>query len=90
MEAGARAGQLVRAGRGKLHDVPAAVGRVPPAGNKPEYNHSVPAVLKNAIDSVWLSFGFRNKPVAAQGDNVSLCVGHNGNRTRMIRLTAPL
>jgi NAD(P)H-dependent FMN reductase len=33
----------------------------------PEYNHSVPAVLKNAIDSVWLSFGFRNKPVAAVG-----------------------
>jgi NAD(P)H-dependent FMN reductase len=30
----------------------------------PEYNHSVPAVLKNAIDSVWLSFAFRNKPVA--------------------------
>ncbi|GAA3597518.1 NAD(P)H-dependent oxidoreductase [Kineosporia mesophila] len=33
----------------------------------PEYNHSIPAVLKNAIDSVWLSFGFRNKPVAALG-----------------------
>lgn len=33
----------------------------------PEYNHSIPAVLKNAIDSVWLSFGFRNKPVAAVG-----------------------
>jgi NAD(P)H-dependent FMN reductase len=30
----------------------------------PEYNHSVPGGLKNAIDSVWLSFGFRNKPVA--------------------------
>jgi NAD(P)H-dependent FMN reductase len=27
----------------------------------PEYNHSVPAVLKNAIDSVFGSFGFRNK-----------------------------
>jgi NAD(P)H-dependent FMN reductase len=27
-----------------------------------EYNHSVPAVLKNAIDSVFLSFGFRHKP----------------------------
>ena len=37
----------------------------------PEYNHSVPAVLKNAIDTVWLSFGFRNKPVAA--------VGYSGN-----------
>ena len=30
----------------------------------PEYNHSVPGGLKNAIDSVWVSFGFRNKPVA--------------------------
>lgn len=33
----------------------------------PEYNHSIPAVLKNALDTVWLSFGFRNKPVAAVG-----------------------
>ena len=33
----------------------------------PEYNHSVPAALKNAIDSVWLSFGFRNKPIATIG-----------------------
>lgn len=33
----------------------------------PEYNHSVPGGLKNAIDNVWLSFGFRNKPVAAVG-----------------------
>ncbi len=30
----------------------------------PEYNHSVPGGLKNAIDSVWISFAFRNKPVA--------------------------
>jgi NAD(P)H-dependent FMN reductase len=30
----------------------------------PEYNHSVPAVLKNAIDSVFATFGFRNKPAA--------------------------
>jgi NAD(P)H-dependent FMN reductase len=29
----------------------------------PEYNHSVPAVLKNAIDSVFVSFAFRNKPI---------------------------
>ncbi len=28
----------------------------------PEYNHSVPAVLKNALDSVFASFAFRNKP----------------------------
>lgn len=33
----------------------------------PEYNHSVPGVLKNAIDSVFVSFGFRNKPIAAVG-----------------------
>lgn len=33
----------------------------------PEYNHSVPGALKNAIDSVWLSFGFRNKPVGTVG-----------------------
>jgi NAD(P)H-dependent FMN reductase len=30
----------------------------------PEYNHSVPGVLKNAIDSVFVSYGFRNKPAA--------------------------
>jgi NAD(P)H-dependent FMN reductase len=30
----------------------------------PEYNHSIPAVLKNAIDSVFFSFRFRRKPVA--------------------------
>jgi NAD(P)H-dependent FMN reductase len=38
----------------------------------PEYNHSIPAVLKNAIDTVWLSFGFRNKPVAAVGYSGSI------------------
>jgi NAD(P)H-dependent FMN reductase len=27
-----------------------------------EYNHSIPGVLKNAIDSVFVSFGFRHKP----------------------------
>jgi NAD(P)H-dependent FMN reductase len=31
----------------------------------PEYNRSIPAVLKNAIDSVFVSFAFRNKPVGA-------------------------
>jgi NAD(P)H-dependent FMN reductase len=30
----------------------------------PEYNHSVPAVLKNAIDTVFATFAFRNKPAA--------------------------
>ena len=33
----------------------------------PEYNHSVPGELKNAIDNVFLSFAFRNKPMAAIG-----------------------
>ena len=33
----------------------------------PEYNHSVPGVLKNAIDSVFVSFALRNKPIAAVG-----------------------
>jgi NAD(P)H-dependent FMN reductase len=32
-----------------------------------EYNHSVPGELKNAIDSVWVSFGFRNKPIGFVG-----------------------
>jgi NAD(P)H-dependent FMN reductase len=30
----------------------------------PEYNQSIPGVLKNAIDSVFFSFRFRQKPVA--------------------------
>jgi NAD(P)H-dependent FMN reductase len=30
----------------------------------PEYNHSVPAVLKNAMDSVFATFAFRNKPAS--------------------------
>jgi NAD(P)H-dependent FMN reductase len=33
----------------------------------PEYNHSVPGELKNAIDSVFISFAFRNKPMAMVG-----------------------
>lgn len=33
----------------------------------PEYNHSVPGVLKNAIDNVFLSFALRNKPLASIG-----------------------
>src|SRR4051812_15513989 len=31
----------------------------------PEYNHSIPAVLKNAIDTVFMSNGFRNKVAGA-------------------------
>jgi len=41
----------------------------------PEYNHSIPGVLKNAIDSVFVSFGFRNKPVAAVGYSVGIAAG---------------
>jgi NAD(P)H-dependent FMN reductase len=33
----------------------------------PEYNHSIPAILKNAIDTVFMSFAFRNKPAAFVG-----------------------
>jgi NAD(P)H-dependent FMN reductase len=33
----------------------------------PEYNHSIPGELKNAIDSVFVSFAFRNKPIAMVG-----------------------
>src|SRR5580698_4710936 len=33
----------------------------------PEYNHSVPGVLKNAIDSVFVSFALRNKPIGSVG-----------------------
>jgi len=36
----------------------------------PEYNHSVPAVLKNAIDSIFATFAFRTKP--------SACVAYSG------------
>jgi NAD(P)H-dependent FMN reductase len=33
----------------------------------PEYNHSIPAVLKNAIDSVFTTFAFRGKPAGYVG-----------------------
>ena len=33
----------------------------------PEYNHSIPGVLKNALDNVFVSFALRNKPIAAIG-----------------------
>jgi len=41
----------------------------------PEYNHSMPGVLKNAIDSVFFSFGFRHKPVAYAGYSVGVGAG---------------
>ena len=31
----------------------------------PEYQHSIPGVLKNAFDSVFASFALRNKPIGA-------------------------
>jgi NAD(P)H-dependent FMN reductase len=33
----------------------------------PEYNHGIPAVLKNAIDTVFATFAFRGKPAAYVG-----------------------
>jgi NAD(P)H-dependent FMN reductase len=41
----------------------------------PEYNHSIPAVLKNAIDSVFFSFRFRHKPVAFVGYSLGATAG---------------
>ena len=41
----------------------------------PEYNHSIPAVLKNALDSVFVSFAFRNKPAAFVGYSGGLAAG---------------
>jgi NAD(P)H-dependent FMN reductase len=48
----------------------------------PEYNRSIPAVLKNAIDSVFVSFGFRNKPVGV--------VAYSGQQTGGARATEHL
>jgi NAD(P)H-dependent FMN reductase len=41
----------------------------------PEYNHSVPGVLKNAIDSVFASFAFRHKPAAFIGYSGGIAAG---------------
>jgi NAD(P)H-dependent FMN reductase len=41
----------------------------------PEYNHSLPGVLKNAIDSLFLSFALRNKPIAAVSYSGSIGAG---------------
>jgi NAD(P)H-dependent FMN reductase len=41
----------------------------------PEYNHSVPGVLKNAIDSVFASFAFRHKPAAFAGYSGGIAAG---------------
>jgi len=37
----------------------------------PEYNHTIPPSLKNAIDSIFMSNGLRNKPSAFVGYSVS-------------------
>jgi NAD(P)H-dependent FMN reductase len=41
----------------------------------PEYNHSIPAVLKNAIDTVFFSYSFRHKPVALVGYSAGVAAG---------------
>jgi len=41
----------------------------------PEYNHSVPGVLKNAIDSVVTTYAFRNKPAAFVGYSGGMIAG---------------
>ena len=40
-----------------------------------EYLHSVPGELKNALDTVFLSFGFRNKPAAFVGYSTGVAAG---------------
>lgn len=57
----------------------------------PDHNHSIPAVLKNAIDSVFFTDGFRHKPVAFIGYSLGVaaarargrapCPGHARNRS---------
>jgi NAD(P)H-dependent FMN reductase len=41
----------------------------------PEYLHSIPGVLKNALDSVYVSWALRNKPLAAVGYSVGIAAG---------------
>jgi NAD(P)H-dependent FMN reductase len=41
----------------------------------PEYNHSIPGVLKNAFDNVFVSNALRNKPVAAVGYSAGVAAG---------------
>lgn len=41
----------------------------------PEYNHGVPGVLKNALDSVFASFAFRNKPAMFVGYSAGRAAG---------------
>ncbi len=41
----------------------------------PEYLHSIPGVLKNAFDSVFVSWALRNKPLAAVGYSGGIAAG---------------
>ncbi len=41
----------------------------------PEYNHSIPGVLKNALDNVFVSYALRNKPVGAIGYSGGIAAG---------------
>ncbi len=41
----------------------------------PEYLHSLPGVLKNALDNVFVSFALRNKPLAAVGYSNGIAAG---------------
>lgn len=41
----------------------------------PEYLHGMPGLLKNALDNVFLSFAFRNKPVAAVSYSTGIAGG---------------
>ena len=41
----------------------------------PEYLHSIPGVLKNALDNVFVSFALRNKPLAAVGYSIGVAAG---------------
>ena len=41
----------------------------------PEYLHPMPGVLKNAFDSVFVSFALRNKPLASVGYSTGIAAG---------------
>jgi NAD(P)H-dependent FMN reductase len=41
----------------------------------PEYLHSIPGLLKNALDNVFASFALRNKPMLSVGYSVGLAAG---------------
>jgi NAD(P)H-dependent FMN reductase len=40
-----------------------------------EYLHSIPGVLKNALDSIFVSFALRNKPIATVGYSTGVAAG---------------